>query len=62
MSEQINGDRRQFLRVAAAGVAAAPFIPGRPAYAQSGARPASAPNKTTFAALKQINAGVLNVG
>ena len=64
MSEQINGDRRQFLGTAALGVAAAPLILGSSAQAQSAAtKAASAPsNNTTFASLKQIDAGVLNVG
>ena len=63
MSEQLNGDRRQFLRAAAIGVAAAPLILGSPAQAQSAiAPPTASSNNTTFAALKQINAGVLNVG
>jgi pimeloyl-ACP methyl ester carboxylesterase len=57
MSEQIRKNRRQFLRAAAMGVAAAPLILRRPALAQSAA---GAP--ATFAALKQIDAGVLNVG
>ena len=63
MSEQANGDRRQFLRAAAMGVAAAPLILGTRAQAQSAAKQASAPARnTTFASLKQIDAGVLNVG
>ena len=63
MSEQINDDRRQFLRAAAFGVAAAPLMLGGPAQAQSAAKPASASSKNkTFAALKQIEAGILNVG
>src|SRR5215468_6142868 len=57
MSQQISKNRRQFLRAAAMGVAAAPLILRSPALAQSAA---SAP--ATFAALKQIDAGVLNVG
>jgi pimeloyl-ACP methyl ester carboxylesterase len=60
MSEQIRKDRRQLLRAAAMGVAAAPLVLRRPALAQSAASVASAP--ATFAALKQIDAGVLNVG
>jgi pimeloyl-ACP methyl ester carboxylesterase len=62
MSDQISKDRRQFLRTAALGIAATPLILRRPAKAQSVAQPASAQSKTTFASLKQINAGVLNVG
>jgi pimeloyl-ACP methyl ester carboxylesterase len=57
MPEQISNDRRQFLRAAAMGVAAAPLFFRGPAQAQS-----VAPNTSAFAALKQINAGVLNVG
>ena len=63
MSEQISRNRRQFLGAAAIGVAAAPLILASSAQAQTTATPASAPSKnTTFASLKQINAGVLNVG
>src|SRR5262245_65974692 len=58
MPEQISKNRRQFLRTAAMGVAAAPLLFRSSAQAQSAARPARA----TFAALKQIDAGVLNVG
>jgi pimeloyl-ACP methyl ester carboxylesterase len=64
MPEQISHEnRRQFLRVAAMGVAAAPLILRSSAQAQSAITPpiASAKN-TTFAAIKQIDAGVLNVG
>jgi pimeloyl-ACP methyl ester carboxylesterase len=63
MSEHINRNRRQFLGAAAIGVAAAPLILGSPAQAQSAITPPTASSKnTTFAALKQIDAGVLNVG
>ena len=63
MSEQISRNRRQFLGAAAVGVAAAPLILTRSAQAQTAATPAGAPpNSTTFASLKQIDAGVLNVG
>jgi len=63
MSEQISRNRRQFLGAAAIGVAAAPLILASSAQAQTAATPAGAPSKnTTFASLKQINAGVLNVG
>ena len=54
MSGHISRNRRQFLHAAALGVAAAPLILRSAALAQS------APAK--FAALKQINAGALNVG
>jgi pimeloyl-ACP methyl ester carboxylesterase len=63
MSEQISRNRRQFLGAAAIGVAAAPLILASSAQAQTAATPAGAPSKnTTFTSLKQINAGVLNVG
>src|SRR5262245_28116055 len=58
MSEQISKYRRQFLCAAAMGVAAAPLLFHGSAQAQS----ATTPARPTFAALKQINAGVLNVG
>jgi pimeloyl-ACP methyl ester carboxylesterase len=65
MSQTINPDRRRFLGVAAATLASAQFGLSRSAAAQSGAGPAN-PIKpgtnTSFAALKQINAGLLNVG
>ena len=63
MSDQRRDDRRQFLRTVAFGLAAAPFIAGSSAQAQSAITPPTASAKnTTFAALKQIDAGVLNVG
>jgi pimeloyl-ACP methyl ester carboxylesterase len=63
MSEQISKNRRQFLGATALGVAAAPFILASPALAQSTAKPASVPsNNRTFTSLKQVDAGVLNVG
>src|SRR5215510_925603 len=58
MPEQISKYRRQFLRAAAMGVAAAPLLFRGSAQAQS----ATTPARATFAVLKQINAGVLNVG
>jgi pimeloyl-ACP methyl ester carboxylesterase len=58
MTEQVSKNRRQFLRAAAMGVAGAPLLFGGSAQAQSAATPARA----TFATLKQINAGALNVG
>ena len=61
MSEQIGRNRRQFLGAAAVGLAAAPLVFDRSAQAQT--TPAGAPAKgATFASLKQIDAGVLNVG
>jgi pimeloyl-ACP methyl ester carboxylesterase len=64
MSGQINRDRRDFLQAAALGVAAAPLVLGSPAHAQpETSKPASPPsNRGSFASLKQIDAGVLNVG
>jgi len=63
MSEQINRNRRQFLSAAAVGSAVVPLILAGSAQAQSAARPAGAASThTTFASLKQIDAGVLNVG
>ncbi|HMF66583.1 MAG TPA: alpha/beta hydrolase [Phyllobacterium sp.] len=68
MSEEINHPRRGLLGVAALALAAGPFVlPGR-ANAQAGttksaALPAIAPGtNTSLGALKQIDAGVLNVG
>jgi pimeloyl-ACP methyl ester carboxylesterase len=63
MPDQIIKDRRQFLRTAALGIAATPLIRGSSAQAQSAITPPIPSEKnTTFAAMKQINAGVLNVG
>ena len=68
MSQQINLDRRRFLGTAAMTVAAAQFAMADSAGAQSSsAKPAGAPaikpgTNTSFGPLKQINAGVLNVG
>ena len=68
MSEDINRDRRRFLGTAAMTIAAAQFALSRSADAQSGnAKSAELPRikpgtHTSFGALKQIDAGVLNVG
>ena len=68
MSEDINRDRRRFLGTAAMTIAAAQFALSGSAEAQSGkAKPAELPKikpgtNTSFATLKQIDAGVLNVG
>src|SRR3954469_19490881 len=67
MTEMIDHDRRRFLGSAMLGAAAAPLLFTSPAIAQggtSGARlPAIRPGTTTgFGGLKQIDAGVLNVG
>src|SRR5258707_2063014 len=67
-SEQINLQRRRFFGTAAMTVAAAQFIMVGSAAAQSGAdKPAAAAaikpgTNTSFAALKQIDAGLLNIG
>ena len=68
MSEDINRDRRRFFGTAAMTIAAAQFALRGSASAQSGkAKPAELPRikpgtNTSFATLKQIEAGVLNVG
>jgi alpha-beta hydrolase superfamily lysophospholipase len=68
MSEAINHQRRRFLGTAAMTLAAAQLGMIGSAAAQTGkARPASVPaikpgTNTSFASLKQIDAGVLNVG
>jgi len=68
MSQEIDRDRRRFLEVAAMAVAAAQFSMIGSADAQSSqtkskALPSIKPGThTSFASLKQINAGVLNVG
>jgi pimeloyl-ACP methyl ester carboxylesterase len=68
MSEGINRDRRRFFGTAAMTIAAAQFVLSGSAEAQSGkAKPAELPKikpgtNTSFATLKQIDAGVLNVG
>ena len=66
MSEDINHRRRDFLGVAAATLAAAQFGAIGAARAQSEAKPALPAVKpgthTSFAPLKQIEAGLLNVG
>ena len=66
--EQINRDRRRFLGKATMTLAAAQFALNDSAYGQPGkAQPADLPKirrgtNTSFASLKQIDAGVLNVG
>src|SRR3954451_2629539 len=67
MFEHLTLHRRAFLSSAAIGLAAAQLATGRPADAQSSAAtPADAAVKpgtsTSFAALKQIDAGLLKVG
>jgi pimeloyl-ACP methyl ester carboxylesterase len=61
MSQPINQDRRNFFGTAAMSVAAAQLILSGSAHAQSSAaKPADAAK--SFGALKQIDAGLLNVG
>lgn len=68
MSEQINHDRRRFVGTAAMTIRAAQLGMNGFAKAQaSKTRPADLPTiapgtNTSFGPLKQINAGVLNVG
>ena len=67
MSKPINPDRRRFLGSAAMALAAAPFAMSGPLLAQSGdAKPGAGAIRpgahTSFAALKQVEAGVLNIG
>ena len=64
MSEHPELDRRRFLEAAAAAVAAAQLTLTRSANAQTGQSvPAIKPGtNTSFASIKQIDAGVLNVG
>jgi pimeloyl-ACP methyl ester carboxylesterase len=68
MSDEINHARRRFFGTAATSLAAAQFALSGMAQAQSGnAKPASLPaikpgTNTSFGPLKQIDAGLLNVG
>jgi hypothetical protein len=67
MSKEVDDDRRRLLRTAAVTVAAAGLGVAGPAKAQSsGERSLDPPSKpattTSFGSLKQIDAGVLNVG
>jgi pimeloyl-ACP methyl ester carboxylesterase len=68
MSEHIDHDRRRFFGTVAMSIAAAQLAMNGSAHAQSGtAKPADAPavkpgTNTSFGPLKQIDAGVLNVG
>ncbi len=64
MSSQINLQRRRFLGVAAVTMAAAEFGLASSAAAQSqaGVPAVKAGSHTSFASLKQVEAGVLNVG
>src|SRR5216684_4706361 len=68
MFEDINLHRRRFFGTAAMSIAAAQLILSGSAHAQSSkAKPAELPNikpgtNTSFGPLKQVDAGVLNVG
>ena len=78
MREDINLDRRRFLGKAAMTIVAAKLAMLSPASAQSSSAPAegsandgnqqtisltpTSPKNTSFASLKQVNAGVLNIG
>jgi hypothetical protein len=68
MSEKINHDRRRFFGTVARTIAAAQFAMIGSAAAQSSeTNPASVPaikpgKNTSFGSLKQVDAGVLNVG
>ena len=68
MPQQTSLDRRRLLGTLALTLAAAPFAVSGSAFAQSGgAKPAGAGaikagGSTSFAALKQVDAGVLNIG
>ena len=62
MSLLTDPDRRRFLDAAAVTLAAAPFVLSDAVFAQSGAGKPGPGAHTSFGALKQIEAGVLNVG
>jgi pimeloyl-ACP methyl ester carboxylesterase len=63
MPQQTSLDRRRLLGTLALTLAAAPFAVSGSAFAQSGsAKPAGAGGSTSFAELKQVDAGVLNIG
>jgi pimeloyl-ACP methyl ester carboxylesterase len=62
MRDRINGNRRRFLSAAAMTMAAAQFDTGAEADAQSDQIRSAATAAPSFGALKQIDAGVLNVG
>jgi pimeloyl-ACP methyl ester carboxylesterase len=67
MSQHTNPDRRRFLGTAAVTLAVAPFAMSGAVFAQSGgAKPGAGEIRpgahTSFAALKQIEAGVLTIG
>ena len=66
--DQIDHDRRRFLRNSALAIAAAELVTIRSAYGQSSkinstdVPPIKSGTNTSFASLKQIDAGLLNVG
>src|SRR6476619_1490573 len=66
MSEDINDDRRRFLGSAMVSLAAARFGATRSRHMSISTMPAEpgveAPTRLSFDSIKQINAGVLNVG
>ena len=62
MSLFTNPDRRRFLGAAAVTLASAPFAMSDTVFAQSGAGMPGPGAHPSFAALKQVEAGVLNVG
>ena len=68
MSEEINNDRRRFLRNSAMTIAAVELVTVSSALAQSSKKkPSDLPpikpgTNTSFGSLKQIDAGLLNVG
>src|SRR4029079_798289 len=67
MSEEVKRDRRRFLTSAAVSIAAAEAMVGSAAAQSADAKPATAntpkpPTNTSFASLKQIDAGLLSVG
>lgn len=60
MSDEINSERRRFLATAAMTIAAVQF--GRIDFAKAQSNPIQQSTGNSFGALKQIDAGVLNVG
>jgi pimeloyl-ACP methyl ester carboxylesterase len=62
MTESINQDRRRFFGTAAGALAAAQFITFGSAHAQAASSPARPTASPAFGPLRQIDAGLLNVG
>jgi pimeloyl-ACP methyl ester carboxylesterase len=62
MTEEISASRRKLLGATALGFVAAQLAAAAPAFAQNNARRRGTTSTGSFAPLKQINAGVLNVG